>query len=104
MVLDENQLNQMINSKTNLNDIKNPFVEQINETEWLKDQEGKEYRIGDNNELIYKLRDHSIFTCYAPYDKPKFALTVIAEHMGSGSKVAAPIAKNIMELALKKFI
>ncbi len=57
-----------------------------------------------NEELKYKLRDHSIFTCFAPYDKPKFALTVIAEHMGSGSKVAAPIAKNIMELALKKFI
>ncbi len=57
-----------------------------------------------NEELEYKLRDHSIFTCYAPYDKPKFALTVIAEHMGSGSKVAAPIARDIMELSLKKFI
>ena len=67
-------------------------------------KEERESGVLKNEELQYKLRDHSIFTCYAPYDKPKFALTVIAEHMGSGSKVAAPIAKNIMELALKKFI
>ena len=28
-------------------------------------------------------------------------MTVVAEHMGSGSKVAAPIAKNIINLALR---
>ena len=54
--------------------------------------------------ILYKLRDHSIFTCYAPFDKPKFAMTVVAEHMGSGSKVAAPIAKRVMQLALKKYM
>jgi len=57
-----------------------------------------------NEELSYKLRDHSVFTCYAPYDDPRFAMSVIAEHMGSGSKVAAPIAKRIMEFALKSYI
>lgn len=57
----------------------------------------------ENKELPYELRDHSIFTCFAPFDKPKFALTVLIEHMGSGSKVAAPIAKKILELALKKY-
>ena len=56
-----------------------------------------------NEELNYKLRDHSIFTCFAPFDKPKYSLSVVAEHMGSGSKVAAPIAKRIMELALNKY-
>ncbi len=56
-----------------------------------------------NEELIYKLRDHSLFTGYAPFDNPKFAITVVAEHMGSGSKVAAPIAKKIIDFALKKY-
>ena len=56
-----------------------------------------------NEDLLYKLRDHSIFTCFAPFDNPKFALSVIAEHMGSGSKVAAPISKRIMKLALEKY-
>jgi len=31
-------------------------------------------------------------------------MAVVAEHMGSGSKVAAPIAKKIMQLALKKYM
>ncbi len=57
-----------------------------------------------NEELNYKLRDHSLFTCFAPFDNPKYSLSVIAEHMGSGSKVAAPIAKRIMELALNKYL
>ncbi len=57
-----------------------------------------------NEEIEYKLRDHSIFTSYAPFDKPKFSITVVAEHMGSGSKVAAPIARNILEYALKKYL
>ena len=56
-----------------------------------------------NEEIEYKLRDHSIFTSFAPFDNPKIAITVVAEHMGSGSKVAAPIAKNITEYALKKY-
>ncbi len=56
-----------------------------------------------NEELEYKLRDHSLFTGYAPFDNPKFAITVVAEHMGSGSKVAAPIAKKIIDFVLKKY-
>ena len=63
----------------------------------------REQGVLKNEELSYKLRDHSIFTCYAPYDQPLFALSVIAEHMGNGSKVAAPISKRIMDLAIKKF-
>ena len=54
-----------------------------------------------NEELAYKLRDHSLFTGYAPFDDPKFAITVVAEHMGNGSKVAAPISKKIIEFALR---
>ncbi len=69
----------------------------------LEEREG-EGGVIKNENLLYKLRDHSIFTCFAPFKNPKFALTVVAEHMGSGSKVAAPIAKNVMELALKKFL
>ncbi len=63
----------------------------------------RENRVLKNEELSYKLRDHSLFTCFAPYENPRFALSVVAEHMGSGSKVAAPIARNIMKLALKKY-
>ena len=65
--------------------------------------EEREDGVIENEKLDYRLRDHSIFTCFAPFDDPKYSLTVVAEHMGSGSKVAAPISKKIMQLALKKF-
>ncbi len=66
-------------------------------------KEERELGVLKNEEIIYKLRDHSIFTGFAPFNKPKYAITVIAEHMGSGSKVAAPIAKKIIKLSLKNF-
>ena len=55
-----------------------------------------------NEELPYKLRDHSIFTGYAPFDNPRLSIAVILEHEGSGSKVAAPIARDIIDYSLKK--
>jgi penicillin-binding protein 2 len=66
-------------------------------------KEERESGVLKNEEIIYKLRDHSIFTCFAPYNDPEYALTIIAEHMGSGSKVAAPIAQKIMKFTLDKF-
>ena len=66
-------------------------------------KEERELGVLKNEEIVYKLRDHSIFTGFAPHNKPKFAITVVAEHMGSGSKVAAPIAKKIIKFSLKNF-
>jgi penicillin-binding protein 2 len=64
-------------------------------------KEERESGVLKNEELAYKLRDHSLFTGYAPYDNPRFAITVVAEHMGNGSKVAAPISKKIIDFALR---
>lgn len=41
-------------------------------------------------------RDHSWFTCFAPYDDPKIVVTVIVENAGFGSTVAAPIARDVI--------
>jgi len=38
-----------------------------------------------------------LFTAFAPIKKPKIALTVIVENGGSGGKVAAPIAKQVID-------
>ena len=40
--------------------------------------------------------DHAWFVGYAPSVKPKYAFTVVLEHGGSGSRSAAPIAKQII--------
>lgn len=55
-----------------------------------------------NNKLPWKLRDHSIFVGFAPYDKPRFAIGTIVEHGGSGSKRAADITRAVMREALKR--
>ena len=42
-------------------------------------------------------KTHSWFTCFAPYDSPKIAVTTIVEGGGEGYLVAAPVAKNMIE-------
>ena len=39
----------------------------------------------DTSEIEYKNRDHALFKAFAPYDKPKYAISVLVEHGGSGS-------------------
>jgi len=51
----------------------------------------------DEENLAKKLRDHALFTAFAPIKNPKIALTVIVENGGSGGKVAAPIAKQVID-------
>lgn len=53
-----------------------------------------------NEDLPWVRRDHALFTGFAPYDNPRFAISVVVEHGGSGSAVAAPIARDIMLRAL----
>ena len=49
-----------------------------------------------NKDLPWKLRDHALFVAYAPAHDPRYAIAVIVEHGGGGSKAAAPIAKDVM--------
>lgn len=48
-----------------------------------------------NEDLPWERRDHGLFVCYAPYDNPKIAVSVVVEHGGGGSTAAAPIARDI---------
>ena len=50
-----------------------------------------------NKDLPLKQRDHALFVGFAPYKNPEIALSVVIEHGGSGSKIAAPIAKKIFK-------
>lgn len=53
-----------------------------------------------NEQLPWRRRDHALFVCYAPYDRPKYAVAQVVEHGGGGSAVAAPIARDILLFAL----
>ena len=52
--------------------------------------------------LDYKDRDHALFIAYAPVSDPKYAISVVVEHGGSGSKAAAPIAKQVIKKVLER--
>ncbi len=54
----------------------------------------------DEETVAEKLRDHALFVSYAPAEDPKIAVAVIVENGGSGSSVAAPIARQIMDAYL----
>ena len=55
-----------------------------------------------NEDLPYKERDHALFVAFAPYKDPRYAISVVIEHGGSGSKSAAPIAKKVIKKVLEK--
>ncbi len=57
-----------------------------------------------NADLAWELRDHALFVGFAPYDAPRYAIAVIVEHGGGGSRVAGPIAKDIMIEAQKRLL
>lgn len=44
-----------------------------------------------------RLRDHALFIAFAPVDNPQIAVAVIIENGSSGSRIAAPIARSIMD-------
>jgi penicillin-binding protein 2 len=54
----------------------------------------------DEAELEERQRDHALFIAFAPLDNPQIAVALIVENGESGSGVAAPIARSIMDAYL----
>jgi len=50
----------------------------------------------------WALRDHAWFIAFAPYDDPRYAMSVLVEHGGFGADAAAPKAVALMRVALLK--
>jgi len=53
-------------------------------------------------DLPYERRDHALFTAFAPYKNPQYALSILIEHGGTGGSVAAPIAKKIIKRVIDR--
>ncbi|MBS0560436.1 MAG: penicillin-binding protein 2 [Proteobacteria bacterium] len=50
----------------------------------------------DSSKLPWEFRPHALFVAFAPYDAPRYALSVVVEHGNAGAGAAAPIARDIM--------
>ncbi len=58
---------------------------------------------GRNSDSIpWKFRDHGLFIAFAPVVAPRYAISVVVEHGGGGSKAAAPIAKEVMTVVAQR--
>ncbi|PWE32124.1 penicillin-binding protein 2 [Maritimibacter sp. 55A14] len=53
-----------------------------------------------NEDLPWERRDHALFVCFAPFEAPRYAVSVVVEHGGGGSVAAAPIARDVLLYAL----
>ncbi|OAN99406.1 penicillin-binding protein 2 [Sphingomonadales bacterium EhC05] len=47
------------------------------------------------SDVAWKFRDHGLFVCYAPFDNPRYAASVVIEH-GGGSGSAYPVARDVL--------
>jgi penicillin-binding protein 2 len=56
--------------------------------------EGQEY---NTDELAEHLRDHALFTGFAPVDDPKVIVTIVLENAGGGSSNGAPVVRQIFD-------
>ena len=56
----------------------------------------------NTSEIPYNERDHALYIAFGPYKNPRYALSVVIEHGGSGSSTAAPIAKELFKLIIDR--
>ena len=53
-------------------------------------------------EIPYEQRDHALYIAFGPYKNPRYALSIVIEHGGSGGSVAAPIAKKMFKMIIDR--
>jgi penicillin-binding protein 2 len=51
---------------------------------------------GNYTSSVWKLRDHSLFMGFVPFDNPRYAAAAIVEHGGFGAAVAAPLIRDTL--------
>ncbi len=56
----------------------------------------------NTSQIPYDERDHALYIAFGPYKDPRYALSIVVEHGGSGSSTAAPIAKKLFKLIIDR--
>jgi penicillin-binding protein 2 len=57
--------------------------------------------VRDHDERPEHLRNHALFIGFAPLDNPAIAISVVVEHGGGGSRIAAPVAAAVLARAME---
>ena len=57
---------------------------------------------GNYTSATWKLRDHSLFMGFVPFNNPRYAAAAIVEHGGFGAAVAAPLIRDTLTFLYDK--
>ena len=88
--------------RSRLNDKRYTFAGKTGSSQIKRFTEAQREAEVKQDEIDYKSRDHALFIAFAPYKDPKYSISVVVEHGGSGSSSAAPIAKKVIKKVLER--
>ena len=88
--------------RSRLDDIRFTFAGKTGSSQIKRFTEAQREAEVKQESLKYKDRDHALFIAFAPVKDPKYAISVVVEHGGTGSKAAAPIAKKVIKKVLER--
>jgi len=85
-----------------INDLKYRFAGKTGTAQVKKITEQERELDLKTSEIPYEQRDHALYVAYGPVKSPRYAISIIIEHGGSGGSVAAPIAKKLFKLVIDR--
>ncbi len=83
--------------KSRINDLKYQFAGKTGTSQVKRITEAERKLDLEQSQIEYKNRDHALYIAFAPYIDPRYSISVLIEHGGSGSKAAAPLAKKLIK-------
>ena len=88
--------------KSRIDDPKYQFAGKTGTAQVKKITEAERELDLETSQIPYEQRDHALYVAFGPYKNPRYAVSIIIEHGGSGSSTAAPIAKKLFKLLIDR--
>ncbi len=88
--------------KSRIEDKKYQFAGKTGTAQVKKITEAQREQDLELEQIPYDDRDHALYVAYGPYENPRYAMSIIVEHGGSGSLTAAPIAKKLFKKVIDR--
>ena len=88
--------------KSRIDDPKYQFAGKTGTAQVRKITEAERELDLETSQIPYEQRDHALYVAFGPYKNPRYAVSIIIEHGGSGSSTAAPIAKKLFKLLIDR--
>ena len=88
--------------RSRIDDLKYQFAGKTGTAQVKKITEAQRELDLEYKDIPYFERDHAWYVAFGPYKDPRYAMCVLVEHGGSGSKAAAPIAKKLFKLLIDR--